>query len=174
MGGGPAGKCQTCNRLAIVAIEAAERSIQMKSNINNYLQNAMFSAFLMNNLVSDLLDLAKLQNNAFQLNLGEFNLIQAVQDVFSIVCFQAENKQIKLRLKANMDQAQIFQRLIGDHRRIIQILLNFISNSLKFTKSEDGIISIQLRLLDEQIAEEESMNGEKSSKSVQRFKRQKS
>ena len=30
---------------------------------------------MMNNLVSDLLDLGKLQNNAFQLSLGEFNLV---------------------------------------------------------------------------------------------------
>lgn len=54
-----------------------------------------------------------------------------------------------------MDMASIFQKLIGDQRRMIQILLNFVSNSMKFTP-QSGVISIHLQLLDEQIAEDNS------------------
>jgi signal transduction histidine kinase len=63
----------------------------------------------MNNLIDDLLDLAKLENNAFQLNIDEFNLIELIQDAFSIVMFQAENKNIRLYLRMDINRAQNFK-----------------------------------------------------------------
>ena len=37
---------------------------------------------MMNNLISDLLDLAKLENSAFCLNVESFNLISVIQEAF--------------------------------------------------------------------------------------------
>lgn len=47
----------------------------------------------------------------------------------------------------------IFDKVYGDKDRILQILLNFISNSLKFTPKE-GFIKVYLKVLEEQIVKE--------------------
>jgi signal transduction histidine kinase len=43
-----------------------------------------------------------------------------------------------------------FQSIFSDKRRMLQILLNFISNSLKFTQ-KGGYILVRLRVLEEQV-----------------------
>ena len=42
---------------------------------------------MITNLVNDLLDLAKMENNAFQLTISEVSLIQIVEEVFQVVGF---------------------------------------------------------------------------------------
>ena len=59
----------------------------MKMTVDQFLKNSIFSAFMMSNLVNDLLDLGKLQNNAFQLNVEQFNLVSIIEEAYSIVSF---------------------------------------------------------------------------------------
>ena len=47
----------------------------LSSGLDKFLSNSIFSAFMMSNLINDLLDLAKLQNSAFELNMERFNLV---------------------------------------------------------------------------------------------------
>lgn len=74
---------------------------------------------MMNNLINDLLDLGKLENNAFQLNKEWFNLIDIIEQAFQIVSFQAENKNIKLLLDMDSDRAEIFTKVYHDRRRTL-------------------------------------------------------
>lgn len=62
----------------------------------------------------------------------------------------------------------VFEKVYSDQRRTIQILLNFISNSLKFTK-KDGFIKVHLRVLEEQ-----SLSSEESENDVSRKERRSS
>lgn len=70
----------------------------MKMSVEQLVQNSIFSAFMTTNLINDLLDLAKLENNAFTLNIETFNLIEVVSKAFQVVMFQAENQNIRLYL----------------------------------------------------------------------------
>jgi len=45
------------------------------------------------------------------------------------------------------ESARYFNAISGDDNRYLQILLNFISNSLKFTESK-GSVTVQVRILD--------------------------
>ena len=82
-------------------------------------------------LINDLLDLAKTQNLTFELNSHYFNLIDTVQQVFKTLEFMANQKNIKTKLVA--PETHFFEHIYGDRHRYEQILLNFISNALKFT-----------------------------------------
>ena len=87
------------------------------------------------NLINDLLDLAKQQNNVFQLNQEFFDLTKAVQNAFTTLEFLSHKKNIKTELiiKAENAQKNWFKAIFGDENRYEQILLNFLSNALKFT-----------------------------------------
>lgn len=68
--------------------------------------------------------------------------------------FQAQNKQIKLLLQVDKDRPlHVLKKVHGDKGRILQILLNIISNSLKFTPSQ-GYVKVILNIVEEQVLEE--------------------
>ena len=61
---------------------------------NNMLNRQIFGQRMLENLVNDLLDLAKLENNAFQLNPEYFNLSQTIYEAFEILLFSANQAKI--------------------------------------------------------------------------------
>ena len=55
----------------------------------NIMQKQVFAQRMMENLVNDLLDLAKLENNQFSLHGDYFNLIDTVNEAFQMLLFSA-------------------------------------------------------------------------------------
>lgn len=53
---------------------------------------------MMTNLINDLLDLAKMNNAAFQLHLESCNLIEIIEKTFHIISHQAAEKNIQLSI----------------------------------------------------------------------------
>ena len=115
------------------------------------------------NLINDLLDLAKIEHSKFSLNQEYFSIEQLIKLTFSNMKFQADRKNIKLSLEfeeqgylnsTNQVLSSPHQKsqwknrkIFGDQRRYSQILLNFISNALKFT-TNDGSIKLKLEILE--------------------------
>ena len=50
-----------------------------------YLQNAVFSSLSILNLVNDMLDMAKMDNQCFQLNNEYMNMIEIINESFKVV-----------------------------------------------------------------------------------------
>ena len=99
------------------------------------------------NLINDLLDLAKLQNSKFELHNEPFNLLAAIKNSFDIVHNVANQRNINLRAVIDTeDNLGLIQSILGDERRYEQILLNFLSNSLKFTNA-GGCVSVLIKIL---------------------------
>lgn len=71
----------------MITINTVKKFLKLKMGVEQLIQNSIFSAMMMTNLINDLLDLGKLENNAFQLNIEEFNLYQVIQEAYSIVLF---------------------------------------------------------------------------------------
>lgn len=105
---------------------------------------------MMTNLINDLLDLAKMTNQAFKLDLQQRNLIEVIEQAFDIIVYQADDKKLKLYLMVDKMRPFVFRNVMIDQRRMLQIILNFLSNSMKFTPS-GGFIKIHLNVLEEQI-----------------------
>jgi len=56
---------------------------KLNGSIDFYMQNSISSSQIILNLIEDLLTLAKVQKNVFEINIEEnVNLIQVVQDAF--------------------------------------------------------------------------------------------
>ena len=105
----------------------------------------------MENLVSDLMDLAKLENDSFNLSQEYFNLGSTVYEAFQILITQANSNKIQLR--AQIDEQfnlNLLEKVYGDQQRFLQILLNFLSNSIKFT-NKGGMITVDIKVLCTQV-----------------------
>lgn len=103
---------------------------------------------MVENLINDLLDLAKLENNSFNINNEYFDLTKTIYEAFQIISYQATANNIEL--EAEIDDPKnmhILKHIYGDERRFLQILLNFLSNSLKFSM-EGGKVKVRVNIMD--------------------------
>jgi len=90
-------------------------------------------------LINGILDFSKIEAGKMLLENVEFDIKQAVHDIYGMIVVEAEKKGLRLVLKVN---DQIPGVLFGDVIRLKQVMLNLLSNAIKFT--EKGSISMNL------------------------------
>jgi CheY-like chemotaxis protein/nitrogen-specific signal transduction histidine kinase len=99
------------------------------------LGRAISACELQESLINDIMDFAKLQVSNMVINEEEISVHKLVHDCYSIFEFQAKEKGLSLSTKIGKLVPEVFR---SDQRRVKQILLNLLSNALKFT-SKGGI-----------------------------------
>ncbi|MCB2410800.1 response regulator [Hymenobacter lucidus] len=95
-------------------------------------------------LLNDILDVAKITSGKLELEQIPFDLNQTLQAVGQTISFQAAAKGLSFRTEP---VALPHPAVLSDPQRLSQVLLNLLSNSLKFT--ERGTITLSARLLAE-------------------------
>lgn len=95
-----------------------------------YVEGLKESSITLHSLINDVLDLSKIEAGKYQLDHSPFNLERVVRGVVNIFQPQANKKNIFLDYTIAPD---IPAMVIGDHNRLRQVLLNLISNAVKYT-----------------------------------------
>jgi len=109
-----------------------------------YLQDILESGRHLLSLINDILDLSKIEAGRMELELSEFDLPTAVDNALILVRERASRRGI--RLGSTIDDR--LGMIGGDERKVKQVLLNLLSNALKFTP-EGGRIDVGARLGDD-------------------------
>lgn len=104
-----------------------------------FLQAMQMSAQQLMQLINDLLDVSKLESQQLQLESIPIDLCEIINEVISINALRAREKNLVLRAEG---KEKLTHKLLGDPLRLRQILLNLVSNGIKFT--EKGGITIEL------------------------------
>lgn len=94
-------------------------------------------------LVNDILDMSKIESESYELSLETFDLDEIVSDCFQVVHAKAAEKRVEL-IKELPDAVA---KLTADKRAIWQVLLNLISNAVKFT-SNGGYVLVRATATD--------------------------
>jgi len=95
-------------------------------------------------VINDILDISKIEANKFTLSYAEFDFEKMLQNVIHSMSFRVDERQ--QTLKVYYDHT-IPRPLLGDDQHIAQVVMNFLSNAVKFTP-EQGNISLQARLVE--------------------------
>ena len=90
-------------------------------------------------MTNNILDYARMENNIFNLNIEPFDIILVIEELLSDYTIQVNKKNIKLDLDTQSKKIMIH----ADKLRIIEVLDNLLSNSIKFTERGQITISIQ-------------------------------
>jgi signal transduction histidine kinase len=91
-------------------------------------------------LINDILDLAKMESGAFQIDWGEVPVRELCDQCARLIGAQAERRGLRFELTVEGEAACI----PGDGRRLRQVLLNLLSNAAKFTPA-GGAIGLDVR-----------------------------
>ncbi len=111
---------------------------QIDHEQEEYVSTAIQSSNRLTRLLSDILDLSRVEARRLNLQLAPFNLPETIYHVCEL--FQPTAKQSHLDLHCNVDPS-IPMEMTGDAARIQQILTNLIGNALKF--SQHGQITVE-------------------------------
>lgn len=115
-------------------LSSVECSPEKKSECAQMLRD---SSRMLMALLKDLLDTSRLTAGSVEMERSRFSLVHVSQEAMRIIAFRAEEKGLGLNLHIDRD---VPRELFGDSLRIQQILLNLLTNAVKFTTS--GHISL--------------------------------
>src|SRR5262249_45082650 len=108
-----------------------------------YLQDITESGRHLLSLINDILDLSKIEAGRMELEAADFDLPQAIDNALTLMPERLARRGIALRQAVDPQLGQI----TGDERKVKQVLLNLLSNALKFTP-EGGRIDVRARLVE--------------------------
>ena len=91
----------------------------------------------MTHIVQDLLTLSRLDSGRSELKLARFSFGAAVQDLYNAVYMEARRHNHRLELKLEEELPEI----VADRERVLQVMMNIVSNSIKYTP-DGGHITI--------------------------------
>ncbi|WP_255202949.1 ATP-binding protein [Vibrio natriegens] len=91
-------------------------------------------------LINDILDLSKLEANKVDIEKAPFDIRATIQDVHDL--FEHKSRKNDVHLMTKVDQS--IPQVVGDQLRIKQILLNYVSNAIKFSKGGDVTIAVSV------------------------------
>lgn len=95
-------------------------------------------------IINKILDFSKIESGKLELEENPFELQACVQDVLTLLIVKAEEKGIELSYNIADDVPTV---VIGDTTQIRQILVNLVSNAMKFTQQGGIHVSITSSLL---------------------------
>ncbi len=108
---------------------------------SEYVRTIYDSGQALLSIINDILDFSKIEAGKLELESIPFNLANIITDIRQLFDFQAIDKGIDIKSSYPKDSVAMF---IGDPGRLRQVLLNLVSNSLKFT--EMGYILIDVSI----------------------------
>ncbi|HUB25288.1 MAG TPA: histidine kinase dimerization/phospho-acceptor domain-containing protein, partial [Tepidisphaeraceae bacterium] len=121
---------------------------QLDSKQRRYASVAKASAELLTTLINDVLDFSKIEAGRMELESIDFDLEAVVNEVIDLLMQRATVRNLRLGCEFNSALPRLVR---GDPARLRQILVNLVSNAIKFT--ENGSVTVRAAM--------ESQSGEK-------------
>jgi len=98
-------------------------------------------------IIDDILDFSKLETGHIQLNKTEFSLKTILDDIYVTVKHLLEKNVVDLIFKYDSNLPEL---LLGDKDRLRQIILNLVSNAVKFSCNNKVIVFVKTVLIEDE------------------------
>jgi signal transduction histidine kinase/DNA-binding NarL/FixJ family response regulator len=106
-----------------------------------YASTVASSGNVLLSVINDVLDFSKIESGQMELEIRPFDLRQCVDEAIQTQKYAASNKKLELRVTLD---PRIPESVSGDETRIRQVVINLVSNAIKFTS--EGGVSVDVRV----------------------------
>ncbi|WP_344800082.1 hybrid sensor histidine kinase/response regulator [Litoribacillus peritrichatus] len=130
---------------AIIGFSNLMMDTELNTKQQDFIRKIRSSSQSLLAIINDILDFSKIEAGKMDLEAIEFDLLAEIEAVISMFADSARKKGIELVHIQDFDVPRIVK---GDSLRVRQILINLVSNAVKFT--ETGHVVVKLRLLAEE------------------------
>ncbi len=118
-----------------IILKRAEQS-NLPEDAQQYLKNIQNSGKTLTELINNILDLSKIEAGKMTLSEEDFELGSLVEGVFQVNSVQALQKNLQFSYEID---PQLPRTIHGDRTKLNQILMNLISNAIKFTPDNKSV-----------------------------------
>ncbi|PIQ08194.1 MAG: hypothetical protein COW71_12970 [Ignavibacteriales bacterium CG18_big_fil_WC_8_21_14_2_50_31_20] len=114
---------------------------ESEEELQDFAHNARISADSLLEMINNILDISKIEAGKMELDVAEFSLVEEVEKAKSIALPPGGKNNLKI--STNIDE-RLKSKVIGDSLRYRQVLMNVLTNSVKYTESGSIDISIDI------------------------------
>ncbi len=115
---------------AIIGMTRLSEKTDSVEKLKQCMETIKLSSNHLLSLINDILDLSKIEADKLELSLEPFSVADLARDTAALIDPKVREKNIRLQLAVD---ERIPPLLMGDPLRLSQVLLNFLSNAVKFT-----------------------------------------
>jgi signal transduction histidine kinase len=112
---------------------------ELNEKQEDYLRDILGSGRHLLSLINDILDLSKIEAGRMELELREFDLPAAAHNAMTLVRERAQRRGVRLLDEISADVTNV----VGDERKLKQVILNLLSNAVKFT-GQGGSVTLRV------------------------------
>ncbi len=124
----------------VIGMTALLRDTRLNPVQADYLRTIETSGESLLGIINDILDFSKIEAGKIELDVTEFSLRQPVEDALDLFAARALEKNIEL---ACIIGAGVPTRIAADVTRLRQIIVNLLSNALKFTTTGEVLLTVE-------------------------------
>ena len=128
---------------AILGFAGLLQKTKLDKNQHEYVRSIRSSSENLLTIINDILDLSRIESGMMHIEALPFNLRELLDSLLTMMTVKAKNRNLYLRTESDESVPELLR---GDAVRLTQILLNLISNALKFT--HDGGVVVKLDLVE--------------------------
>jgi len=131
---------------AVIGMTGLLLETTLTCNQRDYTETIRNSGELLLSLINDILDFSKIEAGKLALENHPFELVSCIEESLDLLVSKATEKGINLAYTAETTVPAV---LVGDITRLRQILVNLLSNGVKFTQEGEVAIAVSARKLDD-------------------------
>ena len=113
-----------------------------QASVREYVGDIKNSCLNLLAVINDILDISKLDSGKAQLSCSNYHSASLLQEVYHMIDIQAKKKGLKFEMNTDPD---IPNELFGDKTRVRGIMINILSNAVKYT--EQGSVTCNMRVI---------------------------
>lgn len=110
-----------------------------QENIREYALDIQNAGRSLLSLINDILDFSKIESGKLELVPAAYELSSLMNDCYNMISMRAKEKNLRLLLENNKN---LPKRLFGDEVRIRQIIINLLTNAVKYTHEGSVTLSV--------------------------------
>ncbi len=129
----------------IIGMADIIKKTELNEEQHDIVSSILSSGNILLTLINDILDISKIEAERFELFEARFDIRKTLQEVLSIVRPRTSGKNVDLTFTITKD---VPKYLVGDEKRLKQVLLNITGNAAKFTNR--GFVHIEMKTVEVQ------------------------
>jgi len=106
-----------------------------------FIERSHANAVRLNLLLSDLIDISKIESGEMRMSYRYFNVVEMIHDVLHSLEYQAEQYKVELKTAIHQEEVLVY----GDKERLSQALTNLVENAMKYNKP-GGNVTVELAM----------------------------
>src|SRR5580658_9113234 len=124
----------------VIAMTGLLLETSLTNEQRSYVETIYSSSESLLTIINDILDFSKIESGKLELEVRTFDLRACIEDALDLLASKAAEKGLELAYQIEDD---VPLHVLGDVTRLRQVLVNLVSNGIKFTSSGEVVVHIK-------------------------------